>query len=257
VWEDFFTVFATFMASLSTVSSALVAPQPSRQQEYYPLWRHVTKLKHMGGSGGSWEWVCNLCKNEKPFKGSYTRVKAHILHERVQGVEGCSSTKNLEVGTTFKREHDDSQRLKEHRAKIGMGGTSKHTPSLSARNEPRIVHEARKRRVTLVKEEISKPVGAIKDRRLLKMLNNQGREEVESRVARAIFACGIQFNVVRSLYWQYLVREINIAPQGFKGPNYKKLRTVLLRKERLLLDDVLKPIRSSWGGTRVSIISDG
>jgi hypothetical protein len=128
----------------------------------------------MGGGGGSLEWRCNLCKIEKIFKGSYTRVKAHILHERVQGVEGCAFTKNPEVRATFKREHDDAQRLKEHIAKIGMGGTSKHTPSLSASNEPRIFHEVRKRRAVLVEEEISKSVGASKDIRLLKMLSIQG-----------------------------------------------------------------------------------
>jgi hypothetical protein len=124
-----------------------------------------------------------------------------------------------------------------------MGSTSK--PSFAS-NEPRIVREARKRRAAQVEEEISKPASATKDSRLLKMLNNQGREEVESRVARAIYACGIPFNVVRSPYWQDLVRAINTAPQGFKGPNYEKLRTVLLKKERQLLEDVLKPIRSSW-----------
>ena len=74
------------------------------------------------------------------------------MHEQVQGVEGCSFTRNPEVRATFKREHDDAQRLKEHRAKIGMGGTSKHTPSLGASNEPRIVHEAKKRRATLIKK---------------------------------------------------------------------------------------------------------
>jgi hypothetical protein len=51
------------------------------------------------------------------------------------------------------------------------------------------------------------------------------------------------------------VRAINPTPQGFKGPNYEKLRTVLLKKERLLLDGVLKPICSSWGNIGVSIIS--
>ena len=109
----------------------------------------------------------------------------------------------LEVRATFKREHDDAQRLKEHRAKIGMGGTSKHTPSLGASNEPRIVHEARKRRALEVENEISKGPGgrgAASDSRLMKMFNNQKREETESRVARAIFSCGIPFNVVRSPY---------------------------------------------------------
>jgi hypothetical protein len=161
------------------------------------------------------------------------------------------------VRDTFKKEHDDAQRLKEHRAKISMGGISKNTLSLGDINEPRIVQEARKRRATRVEEEISNLAGASKDNSLLKMLNNQGREEVESRVARAIFACGIPINVVQSPCWQDLVRAINTSPQGFKGPNYEKLKTILLKKERLLLDDVLKPIRSSWGSTRVSIISDG
>jgi hypothetical protein len=91
----------------------------------------------------------------------------------------------------------------------------------------------------------------------MKMFNNQKREETESRVARAIFACGIPFNVVRSPYWKDMVKAINEAPQGFKGPNYEKLRTVLLQKERSLIHDILKLVRSSWTSSGVSIISDG
>jgi hypothetical protein len=89
------------MASESAISIAPRAPQASRQLEYCPLWRYVTKLKQMGGGGGSWEWKCNLCKSEKTFKGSYTRVKAHILHEGVKGVDVCAHTKNLEVRAAF------------------------------------------------------------------------------------------------------------------------------------------------------------
>ena len=54
-----------------------------------------------------------------------------------------------------------------------------------------------------------------------------------------------------------MVRAINIAPQGFKGPNYEKLRTVLLKKEGLLIEDVLRPIQNSWANSGVSIILDG
>ena len=54
-----------------------------------------------------------------------------------------------------------------------------------------------------------------------------------------------------------MVREINKAPQGFKGPIYEKIRTVLLKKEKELLEDVLAPIRSSWHSSGVSIVSDG
>jgi hypothetical protein len=49
-----------------------------------------------------------------------------------------------------------------------------------------IFHETRKRRAVLVKEEISNLAGSSKDNRLLKILNNQGREEDESRVVSAI-----------------------------------------------------------------------
>jgi hypothetical protein len=240
------------MASHSVISKAPRAPQASKQQEYYPLWKYVTKLKQMGG-GGSCEWRCNLCENGKTYKGSYTRVKAHILHEGVKGVDVCAHTRNPKVRATFEKEHNDAQKLKEQRSNIGIGSNT----HLAASNEPRIVHEARKRRAVQLEEEISKPPTTGKDSRLLKMLNNQGREEAETRVARAIYACGIPFNVVQSPYWQDLVRAINTAPQGFKGPNYEKLRTVLLKKERQLLEDVLRPIHSSWSSSRVSIISDG
>ena len=54
-----------------------------------------------------------------------------------------------------------------------------------------------------------------------------------------------------------MVREINKAPQGLKGPNYKKIQTVLLKKEKELVEDVLAPIRSSWHSSRVNIVSDG
>jgi hypothetical protein len=54
-----------------------------------------------------------------------------------------------------------------------------------------------------------------------------------------------------------MVKAINEAPQGFKGPNYEKLRTVLLQKERSLIHDILKPVRSSWTSSGVSIVSDG
>jgi hypothetical protein len=79
--------------------------------------------------------------------------------------------------------------------------SSASNPRLVVSNEPRIVHKARKRWTIQLEEKIPKPATATKDSRLLKMLNNQGREEAESRVAKTIFSCGIPFNVVQSPYW--------------------------------------------------------
>jgi hypothetical protein len=149
------------------------------------------------GGGGSCEWRCNICEDVKTYKSFYARVKVHILHEGVKGVDVCAHTKNPEVRGTFEKEHNDAPKLKDQRSKVGMG----NNPHMGVRNESRIAHEARKRRVVQLEEEIFKPATISKDSRLLKMLNNQGREDVESRVARAIFACGIPFNVAWSPYW--------------------------------------------------------
>lgn len=168
----------------------------------------MTKIKQLP-SGGSWERRCNLCDNGKIYKGSYTRVKDHILREGVKGVNVCAHTKNPKVRAKFNEENDDALSLKEQRSKIGMGGKS--DTCLAASSDPRIVHEARKRRAMELEDEVSKPTSGIKYNKLLKMFNNQERDEAKSMVARAIYACGIPFNVVQSPYWQDLVRSINSA----------------------------------------------
>jgi hypothetical protein len=77
-----------------------------------------TKRKQMGNES-SCEWRCNLCNNGKIYKGSYTRVKAHIFHEWVKGVDVHAHTRNTEVGAKFDKENNDAQKLKEQRSNIG------------------------------------------------------------------------------------------------------------------------------------------
>jgi len=54
--NKFSSFFASFMASQSVVSSTPIAAEVRRKHEYYPLWRHATKVKAMGVGGGSSEW---------------------------------------------------------------------------------------------------------------------------------------------------------------------------------------------------------
>lgn len=63
-----------------------------------------------------------------------------------------------------------------------------------------IVHEARKRIATGFKEPL-KALSIAQEIILAKILNVQGREEIETSVARAIYACGIPFQLVWSPYW--------------------------------------------------------
>ena len=108
----------------------------------------------------------------------------------MKGVDVCSHTSNPEIRAKYKNEHDDAQRVKDQKAKLAAqshGGTSTHTIRLAASYQPRIVQEARKRRAVELEGEMANPT---KDSRLVRMFNNQGREEAETRVARAIYACG-------------------------------------------------------------------
>ena len=136
---------------------------------------------------------------------------------------------------------------------------SQVTPKDPVNIEPRIVVEARKRRASQQPEQSPSrgAFGTVQDSRIAKLVNVQAKEEANSRVARCIYACGIPFNVVCSPYWQDMIREVNKAPQGYKGPNYEKVRTQLLKNEKDLVEDILSPILSSWSSFGVTMVSDG
>ena len=87
--------------------------------------------------------------------------------------------------------------------------------------------------------------------------NNQGREVADQYVARCIYANGLAFNLVRSPYWQQMIKAVNEAPKGYKSPGYEKLCTTLLTSERQFVDRQLQSICDTWAETEVSIVSDG
>jgi len=219
--------FVAAMASSNQATPSI--PKPNKRGDYYPLWRHVQKISRCGG-GGSWEWRCNLC--HLLYKGSYPRVKAHLLHDAGKGVEHCSKTIDPVERRKYQSEQDEADRLKIRHEQLAQA--TPQAPNI----EPMIVQHARKRTANQLTQESSKnPTGtpSVQESRIAKLVNMQGREEAETRVARAIYACGIPFNVVRSPYWQDMVRAINTTPKGFKGPDYERIRTDLLKKEKALL----------------------
>eukprot|EP01018_Ginkgo_biloba_P025270 Gb_17641 [translate_table: standard] len=89
------------------------------------------------------------------------------------------------------------------------------------------------------------------------MMDISRREDVDSRVARCIYACGISFNVVHSPYWQNMVRAINHGPKGYKTPSFEKVKTTLLTKVKSLVEQSIEPIRASWRTTGVLIVFNG
>jgi hypothetical protein len=69
-------------------------------------------------------------------------------------------------------------------------------------------------------------------RTIVYFLDIGSRDEVDAKVVRFLYACGIPFNVLCSPYWHDLVKAINESPKGYKSPNYEKARTVLLDREK-------------------------
>ena len=57
-------------------------------EEVVPLWKYVTKLEKASVGGGNVAFKCNYC--EKTFKGSYSRVKAHLLKLSNFGIQPCA-----------------------------------------------------------------------------------------------------------------------------------------------------------------------
>ncbi|KAI5343241.1 hypothetical protein L3X38_011117 [Prunus dulcis] len=57
-----------------------------------PLWKYVKKLEKDGKVGGNTSFQCNYC--QKTFKGSYFRVKSHLLKLKGNGVASCTKVTN-------------------------------------------------------------------------------------------------------------------------------------------------------------------
>lgn len=53
-----------------------------------------------------------------------------------------------------------------------------------------------------------------------------------------------------------MVRAVNEAPTGYKGPHYEKIRTTLLDDEVACVENAMLPIKDSWVKTGVTIVSN-
>ena len=93
----------------SSIQGSSANPKVNPRDEYYPLWRHVEKLQRCGG-GGSWEWRRTLCNNS--YKGSYPRVKTHILQGGGQGIASCMITSDPMARMEYQREQDHADGIK-------------------------------------------------------------------------------------------------------------------------------------------------
>jgi hypothetical protein len=187
-----------------------------------PLWRYVTKLEE-GRGGGTTKFLCpHGCRPGKPYSGSYTRVRRHLCgvldSDDNKGSIGIAIFPKItqEERENYIKIEEAAQRMNTKKQKVQPDASSPFSSSsVGGRSSPS-----------------GSGSGSGSKRTIEDFLDITGREEVDAKVARFLYACGVPFNVLHSPYWHSMVKAINKAPIGYKSLGYEKARTVLLDKEK-------------------------
>ena len=56
---------------------------------------------------------------------------------------------------------------------------------------------------------------------LLDFLDLGWKDDVDSKVYKFLYACGVPFNVLCSPYWHEMVQAIDGSPKGYRIPGYE------------------------------------
>jgi hypothetical protein len=162
-------------------------PQKSKER-YTPLWKYVTKLSE-GKGGGTGKIICHHCHIE--YTGSYTHVRKHLCRSmhwdegKNIGIKACVSIDSKDRLKYQKEEEVAQNKSKRPKGKpenarrmfIGRSA-SPHASAFSPWSSPRTLSE---------------------------FLDQSCRDDVDAKVYRFLYACGIPFNVLCSPYWHEMV----------------------------------------------------
>ena len=161
-----------------------------------PLWKYVTKLEKASVGGENVAFRCNYC--EKTFKGSYSRVKTHLLKLSNFGIQACAK-----VGDEYQNEmqkledaYEESLcRLKKPKL-VSLPTDSPTSPNLG--------HSESSIATSYPFFQRKKGVG---NSPLEKAFNNQCQEQLDSLIARTFYFVGLPFHFAKNcigLRWSNL-----------------------------------------------------
>lgn len=200
----------------------------SEEDPSTPLWKFVTKLEKISDNGGNWLFQCTFCNSK--FKGSYSRVKAHLLKIPNQGIKICDKAPTQER-SKLKKLHRESEERAIVKSTIKEGYQS----------------EQRKRKASIGSSALES-----------KMFNKEQGAALDSIIARCFYSQGISFNMARNPYYleSYMYAASHDLP-GYTPPSYNELRTTLLDREKANIENLFEPVRFKWGEKGVTIVCNG
>ncbi|KAL0423253.1 UNVERIFIED_CONTAM: hypothetical protein Sradi_0860100 [Sesamum radiatum] len=196
----------------------------STSQDSRPLWKFVTKSGRTEG-GGNVSFTCNLCK--VAYKGSYSRVKAHLLKIGGNGIKACPKATVGQILEMTKLEDEAMQRKERGQPKMvplprsfcSSSQSSSHSVSMDAINS-----------------------------------SSFRQERYEPKKRKGVFL----LNLARNPYY---VRAFSFAANnniaGYVPPGYNSLRTKLLQKEKANIENLLEYTESTWKTKGVTLVYDG
>ncbi|KAH7557045.1 hypothetical protein JRO89_XS11G0035900 [Xanthoceras sorbifolium] len=218
-----------------------------------PLWQYVTKIEKMGTGGGNTAFQCNFC--HQIYRGSYFRVKCHLLKTKGGGIASCSKVTSAILLELNQVVEEAELRVKQSLPRqvplpyTMASGSSSKTCSTGASNYYGL-------QMQLPNVEPKKRKGM--EGPLEKAFNNNAREELDGEIARMFYTGGLSFHFARNPHYvRAFTKAYNNPIVGYVPPGYNALRTTLLQKEKTSIERMLGPIKDSWKDKGVSVCSDG
>ena len=174
----FFMMQNYTMSSNSEPSS----DQQNNQDDNAPLWRFVTREAKLGKEGGNVAIQCNFCR--QIYKGSYYRVKAHLLKIKGAGVASYTKVTNENLDEMRRVMEEAEQRVKQYNLKqvclpTSSAATSNFENSSSSASASAI--DPKRSKGT---------IGSIE-----KAFNMGAREIADSEIGRMFYTGGVVFSL--------------------------------------------------------------
>ncbi|KAI9182513.1 hypothetical protein LWI28_026093 [Acer negundo] len=173
--------------------------------DHAPLWKYVTKLEKMGKAGGNMSFRCNLC--EKTYKGSYFRVKNHLLRIKGGGVASCPKVTVAILLEIQKVVEEAELRVKQSLPRQVPLPTTIGSSSGSATNYFQL---------DLPSSETKKRKG--NSGSIEKAFNIGAREQLDGEIARMFYMGGLSFHFARNPHY---VRSFKMACSNSIPGEYK------------------------------------